>query len=63
MFNIIKVAKTIVHFLLFLAACAETKRSVMLDPDPHTHVMNTIRIRNNDYRIVVEIRNDCGGRI
>jgi hypothetical protein len=38
----------------FLATCAKTKLSVMLDPDSHTHIMNTTRIRNNDYRIDVE---------
>jgi hypothetical protein len=46
-----------VALLLFLGNMRETKRSVpvMLDPDPHTHVMNmNIMIRNNDYRIVVE---------
>jgi hypothetical protein len=26
----------------------------MLVPDPHKHIMNTIRNRNNDFRIGVE---------
>jgi hypothetical protein len=35
--------KTIVHFLFFLGTCPETNLLVMLDPDPHTHIINTIR--------------------